>query len=186
MHMTSRVRGVLLAGSLFVAGVATTQAFGTHEAETHRVSLSDPAVTLERVAVAESVESSGAPSAAPTVADTLSTLDGVFTEEQAQAGKQVYDLECALCHGPTEFAGRVFQITWTGQPLSSLYRHISLTMPLDNPGGLDTEKYVAVLAYILELNGYPAGERELPDTTDDLNEIVMERLPDADGRNEAR
>jgi hypothetical protein len=118
-----------------------------------------------------------APVPLPLRSDTLTTLHGVFTEDQARSGRRVYDTECALCHGPREFSGRVFQITWTGQPLSSLFRHISLSMPLDNPGGLDREKYVAVLAYILELNGYPAGEMELPETIDEMGEIRMERLP---------
>ncbi len=112
--------------------------------------------------------------------DTISTLDGVFTEEQARAGKQVYDVECSLCHGPQEFSGRLFQLTWTDQPLSSLYRHISLSMPLDNPGGLSQEQYVAVLAYILELNGYPTGDATLPSSTEDLGQIRMERLPEPD------
>ena len=120
------------------------------------------------------------PSVGFVAADTSTPLDGVFTEEQALAGKQVYDIECSLCHGPREFSGRVFQLTWAGQPLSSLYRHISLSMPLDNPGGLDQEQYVAVLAYILELNGYPAGEATLPASVEDLNVIRMERLPEPD------
>ncbi|TVP57466.1 MAG: hypothetical protein EA351_05640 [Gemmatimonadales bacterium] len=123
------------------------------------------------------------PAPAPTTllsGDTISTLEGVFTEEQARAGKQVYDVECSLCHGPQEFSGRLFQLTWTGQPLSSIYRHISLAMPLDNPGGLATEQYVAVLAYILELNGYPAGDATLPASVEELGQIRMERLPEPD------
>lgn len=112
--------------------------------------------------------------------DTLSTLDGVFNKEQASTGKQVYDVECSLCHGPSEFAGRLFQLTWTGQPLSLLYRHISTAMPLDNPGGLDREQYVAVLAYILEMNRYPSGERPLPSEIEELGLIVMDPPPAPD------
>lgn len=119
--------------------------------------------------------------AAPAVAqDTLSTLDGVYSQEQATQGKLVYDVECSLCHGPSEFGGRLFQLTWTGQPLSMLYRHISTAMPLDNPGGLDREEYVAVLAYILELNRYPVGDRELPSEMEALGVIVMDPPPAPD------
>jgi len=36
------------------------------------------------------------------------------------------------------------------------------TMPPDDPGSLGTEDYTDVLTYLLQLNGYPAGEEELP------------------------
>jgi S-disulfanyl-L-cysteine oxidoreductase SoxD len=35
-------------------------------------------------------------------------------------------------------------------------------MPQDRPGSLSAEEYADVVAYILRLNGRPAGERELP------------------------
>ena len=34
--------------------------------------------------------------------------------------------------------------------------------PPDDPGSLGTEDYTDVLTYLLQLNGYPAGEEELP------------------------
>ena len=45
-----------------------------------------------------------------------------------------------------------------------MYTSIAYSMPEDNPGGLPGQTYADVIAYILELNGYEAGDTEL--TTD--------------------
>ena len=34
-------------------------------------------------------------------------------------------------------------------------------MPEDNPGGLPAQTYTDIIAYVLELNGYPSGTTEL-------------------------
>ena len=39
---------------------------------------------------------------------------------------------------------------------------ISTTMPEGNPGSLSSREYVDILAFLLRLNDYPAGEEELP------------------------
>jgi polar amino acid transport system substrate-binding protein len=38
---------------------------------------------------------------------------------------------------------------------------MSTTMPEDNPGSLKPQQYADVVAYFLELNGYPEGKAEL-------------------------
>jgi hypothetical protein len=35
-------------------------------------------------------------------------------------------------------------------------------MPQDRPGSLSAEEYAAIVAYLLQLNGRAAGDRELP------------------------
>ncbi len=110
--------------------------------------------------------------------DRTSALGGVYTTAQAEIGRRVFENECALCHASAEFSGRVFQLTWAGRPLSGFFFQISNTMPLEAPGSLPTEEYVAVLAYILELNGYPAGDEPLPAEASELSEIQLDRLPD--------
>jgi mono/diheme cytochrome c family protein len=112
------------------------------------------------------------------VADTISVLDGVYTAEQARRGRQVFERECVLCHGPREFSDRGFQLVWGDRPVGSLYTQIRTSMPLDNPGSLTPAEYASVVAYILQLNGYPAGENALSAEPDSLSRIRMVRRPE--------
>lgn len=119
----------------------------------------------------------GAQTPGSTQEATRSVLDGVYTEAQATRGQRVYETECSLCHGPRDFSGPVFQLTWAGQRVGALFTHVSMTMPLDNPGHLSPAQYADVVSYILRLNGYPAGEKELPARTEELTRILLERAP---------
>lgn len=109
--------------------------------------------------------------------DSASVLDGVYTTEQAAQGRQVFEGTCALCHTPAEFTGLPFQVSWAGRPLGALFAHVRMTMPLDAPGSLTPAQYAAVITYMLQLNGYPVGEKALPADPDSLNLIRMERIP---------
>ena len=103
--------------------------------------------------------------------------DGVYTEEQATLGTRVFEAECAFCHAPSEFSGRIFQITWQGRSVGALFTQVKSTMPLDRPGSLTNEQYAAVVAYILRLNQYPAGDTALAPDPDSLNLIRIEPIP---------
>jgi mono/diheme cytochrome c family protein len=85
-----------------------------------------------------------------------------YTAEQAARGEQVFTTVCAVCHGRNEFVGPIFALTWMADPVGHLFEHISTAMPQDRPGSLAPEAYAAVVAYMLRLNGRPAGDRELP------------------------
>lgn len=85
-----------------------------------------------------------------------------YTGEQAAEGQRVFTTVCAVCHGRNEFTGPIFQFTWMEEPVGHLFQHISTAMPQDDPGSLTPEEYAAVVAYMLQLNGRPAGERRLP------------------------
>jgi len=87
---------------------------------------------------------------------------GLYTEAQASRGRTVFNSVCSACHGLTEFQGRMFERTWMAEPIGHLYQHISTAMPQDNPGSLLPEQYADVVAYLLQLNGRPPGDRELP------------------------
>jgi len=52
---------------------------------------------------------------------------------------------------------------------------ISDTMPEDNPGSLKPQEYADVIAYLLKLNNFPAGQDELPPTKETLSAIRMEK-----------
>ena len=67
------------------------------------------------------------------------------------------------CHTETNpVHGAGFRRVWTGQSLWPLYQFVSLSMPYGGGGTLSDEDYNAVVAYMLQLNGYPAGEVPLP------------------------
>jgi hypothetical protein len=57
--------------------------------------------------------------------------------------------------------GPAFQNKWFGRPLFDLFDYVSQAMPKAAPGSLTEDEYVWVTAYILRLNGMPAGRTEL-------------------------
>ena len=94
-------------------------------------------------------------------APARSTNDGVYAAAQADRGKATFQAKCTACHESSQFAGSDFLSGWSKEPLSSLYEMIAGSMPADNPGGLQPQEYADVVAYLLQLNGYPAGAEEL-------------------------
>ncbi|MGH7481834.1 MAG: c-type cytochrome [Longimicrobiales bacterium] len=103
------------------------------------------------------------------------TRDGVFDDAQAARGEAVYTESCAACHARGSFDGDVFLSRWSGRTVHDLYQLISTLMPMDNPGALSPEEYVAIIAYILELNGMPAAAAPLPTTPAALKLIRIEK-----------
>ena len=107
------------------------------------------------------------------VAQELTTLDGVYTAEQAEAGKATYVRVCSACHTLDWYRGDIVR-AWEGGSVYGLFEIISTTMPQDNPGSLQRRDYVDVLAYILELNGLPAGSDPLPTGRSRLSAIKFQ------------
>lgn len=101
------------------------------------------------------------PPAAPDTAPPAPTV-AFYTAEQATRGQRVFTVVCSTCHGRSEFTGPIFGFTWMADSVGDLFEHISTEMPQDDPGSLSADEYVAVVAYLLQLNGRAAGERELP------------------------
>ena len=90
----------------------------------------------------------------------------LYTEEQATTGAAVFGKVCAECHEKKDITGADFRAKWTGRPVWELYELVRTTMPDSNPGSLSRDDYAAALAYILKLNGVPAGPAAvMPDTT---------------------
>jgi S-disulfanyl-L-cysteine oxidoreductase SoxD len=95
-----------------------------------------------------------------------SVLDAVYTAEQAARGEAAYGAHCIECHegleadGP-ELAGKAFVDRWREDRLESLFTFIRTTMPGNTPGSLTDDEYADILAYLLRVNGLPAGAREL-------------------------
>lgn len=97
--------------------------------------------------------------------------DGIYTDEQAQAGEKLYAQHCLTCHDKKYF--RPVLKVWDGQPLGILYTIMSASMPESNPGALPRKEYVEILAYILSLNRYPSGDSELAYEDGMLDEITI-------------
>jgi S-disulfanyl-L-cysteine oxidoreductase SoxD len=106
------------------------------------------------------------------VANGLSTKNGVFTEEQAARGKQVYEKSCQNCHQPDFYVEKLAK--WENKPVGALFQALSTTMPADNVGSLLTSEYLDVLAYVFSITGSPAGKSEL--TTDNMDSIAVAPL----------
>ena len=102
---------------------------------------------------------------APTVPDAgdgRSVLDGVFNSAQSSRGAREFSRTCSSCHSEAEFSGGRFRIRWVGETVGDLFTTVSTLMPEANPGSLSQESYLSLVAYLLELNGYPEGEGQLP------------------------
>ncbi|MGV3709516.1 MAG: c-type cytochrome [Gemmatimonas sp.] len=91
-----------------------------------------------------------------------STRDRVYSVAQANEGRDIYDGRCKNCHTAISHTGAPFRTNWDKKPLSDLWDYILEKMPKDAPGTLEQDEYVKVLAYILRMNGMPAGQDELP------------------------
>jgi len=86
---------------------------------------------------------------------------GAYTEAQAALGENVYKALCSACHVPSDQSGEQFKMNWFGRTVFDYFTTLRKTMPDDNPGGLSDDEYTRVTAYILKLNGFPAGTDSL-------------------------
>lgn len=95
----------------------------------------------------------------------VGTAPGVYSDSQATRGGQWYASACAACHPGQALAGPDFQIKWSGRTALDLFDRLRNSMPLDAPGSLSRRTYADIVAYLMRLNGLPAGTTALaPDT----------------------
>ncbi len=118
--------------------------------------------------------------------------EGIYTAAQAARGKEVYSAACANCHAADLSGGgtappltgpdfvknrRIPDLIgdWGGSVLTAndLLFIIRTTMPAGAVGSLADDEYVAVLAYILERNGHPAGSTTLLAGSPRLKEVKV-------------
>lgn len=98
--------------------------------------------------------------------------DGFFTAAQASRGERRFAQLCADCHRTVEITRSWFS-GFTHQNAGELYTIMSMTMPETSPGSLDDDDYADILAYLLRLNDYPAGDAELPADRSVLGAIAI-------------
>jgi mono/diheme cytochrome c family protein len=105
--------------------------------------------------------------------------DGVYTQEQAETGCGIYAEACASCHGDTlggieaapALSGPSFEANWTGTTLNDLAERIRVSMPADDPGSFSRRQVADVVAYMLSVGGFPAGDFVL-----DRQATVLQRI----------
>jgi len=108
------------------------------------------------------------------------TLDGVYTQEQADRGMAAYNRNCSGCHqrdlngtgGAPPLRTVTFTENWREGYLSNLFHHIQTWMPpQDRKGTLPEQQYLDIVTYILSANEFAAGAKEL--TKADLDTILL-------------
>ena len=94
------------------------------------------------------------------------TWDKVYTAEQAARGEKLYAENCAACHGEAlggvemapPLAGDVFNSNWEGVALSDLFERMRTSMPQNKPGSLSRVQNADILAHMLKVGNFPAGD----------------------------
>lgn len=102
--------------------------------------------------------------------------DGVYTAEQAKAGEPLFTTNCSACHN-ADFYKTTLQ-SYNGQPLLYLFESIMAGMPADKPGALLDNEYEDIVAHIISLLGFPAGEERLTYSGDMMRNTTIIRTID--------
>ena len=123
-------------------------------------------------------------SASTSVPHSEETHTGVITdsEEQAHKGHDLYEVYCASCHGSAlegqgalRLSGATFRTRWADDrhSVDDLFYIIRTLMPYGQPATLSKQEYIDITAYILIVNGYPAGGQPLPLDSRILKQITI-------------
>lgn len=116
-------------------------------------------------------------------ATTKSVLDGVFTEAQAQRGAATYSASCSSCHGADlagdgfapPLSGAEFAANWNDLTVGDLFERMRISMPPEGPNTVPASAKADILAHVLNMNHYPAGQTELEPKTEVLKQIKIEQ-----------
>ncbi|MBV9743787.1 MAG: cytochrome c [Acidobacteriia bacterium] len=111
-----------------------------------------------------------------------SAWTGVYTEQQARRGEELYAKECASCHGISlnggesapPLTGGEFLSSWSGLTAGDLFDRIRVSMPADRPGHLSRQQTSDILAHIFSVNQFPTGSSELDTRSEVLKQIRIE------------
>jgi len=116
--------------------------------------------------------------AAAQAGQSRTVKEGVYTNEQATRGQAIFKDRCSACHGATlggglgpPLVGDYFIGDFDKAPLSDLVNKIKSTMPANDPGQLTPQQTADIVAYILQVNKFPAGRTEL-----DADEAVQKQI----------
>lgn len=109
---------------------------------------------------------------------------GAYTNAQADRGFSAFMKSCSKCHGADlqgleapPLSGATFMSRWQGHSVDELFEHTLDFMPADEPRSLDPPTVADLMAYVLQFNGYPAGDTELPTGSSALRSLRLTPLP---------
>lgn len=95
-------------------------------------------------------------------------LPALYTADQADLGQAKFRENCAVCHGPhlegragPALKGANFASDEAQFHVSDIFTILVHNMPATEPGSLPHEDYVDIMAFLLQQNGYPAGQQQL-------------------------
>jgi mono/diheme cytochrome c family protein len=109
-----------------------------------------------------------------------------FTADQVARGADIYARRCGDCHGSTldngesggaPLNGSFFRQHWGGGTVAGLVAFAKAKMPPDRPGSLTDQNYADIAAFLLNANGYPEGDKELPPDTPSQQAMSLKRGP---------
>jgi hypothetical protein len=107
--------------------------------------------------------------------------NGVYTTTQAERGKTAFDKECTNCHnrdlngsvrGPALHGDRFMQ-NWVNGSVNNLYSKIRFSMPATYPETVADDVKLDIVAYLLQVNEFPAGSAELKMDEEELDGIQI-------------
>jgi S-disulfanyl-L-cysteine oxidoreductase SoxD len=107
--------------------------------------------------------------------------DGVYTTAQAERGKTAFETSCINCHN-RDLAGSVrgpalrgdkFMLDWQDGSVNNLFTKIRFSMPATYPDAVSDEVKIDIIAYLLQVNGFPTGSEELKTDADRLDAIQI-------------
>src|SRR5262252_999907 len=119
--------------------------------------------------------------AAATAIPSAQDGGGAAGDQQAR-GKALYVDKCSACHmenlqGSAEtppLTGDMFWQNWETYSANNLVEQVRATMPEDNPGGLERQQYVDIIAFVLRTNKIQ-WTGDLPSDMDALKKIVIKK-----------
>jgi cytochrome c5 len=105
-----------------------------------------------------------------------------FTAAQAEAGKPLYESNCAQCHGfklegpdAPGLVGADVMSNWS--TAGGLHDFIVVAMPPSAPGQLGEETYLNIIAYIMSFNGIAPGDTPLTSDPELLASVSLTQAP---------
>ena len=110
-----------------------------------------------------------------------SIWDGVYSEAQAGRGKKLYITHCASCHQEglqgadlaPALKGEDFLLRWVDHSMQEMVERVATTMPQDAPNSLKPQETVDIVAYMLQVNRFPAGSADMATEAATLKTIVF-------------
>ena len=115
---------------------------------------------------------------------------GIYSSEQAEQGKRLFESNCSTCHrsdlsgdrGPALTGDRFFT-SWQAGSVNRLFSKIKETMP-PNRGtvSLSEDNFLAIVSFILESNTFPPSKDDTLLTTEVLDDIIIAKRGGGESR----